>query len=117
MKKQHKEQNTAINLLSIVTNVTSGQLVLNNCWTLGPTVLQEVIEKADKEKEKQQNIYENKKKRATTVGNKFKASYHKYVNNKKLVAADYNNLLQKVCLPNNSPLRTKVSELQKQFRN
>lgn len=79
-------------------------------------MLQKVIEKDNIEKEKQQSINENKKKRATTAGNKFRSSYLKYVNNNKLVAADYNNLLRKVRQPDDSPLRTKVSELKQQFQ-
>jgi mRNA-degrading endonuclease YafQ of YafQ-DinJ toxin-antitoxin module len=115
IKKQREQQNTAINLLSNITNVTSGQLALNNCWTLGPQVLAKVIEKDNNDKNKQKKIDENKQLRATKQGNRFKLSYQKFMNNHKLLATDMTNLLRKVRQPNDSPLRSKAHELQQQW--
>jgi hypothetical protein len=58
---QKKDKQQAFDVLANVKILTSGQLAMNDCWTLGPTVLEKVREKEDKE-EKKQRLREEKKK-------------------------------------------------------
>lgn len=50
--QQKSNKQKAIDLLANVTSVTSGQLAMNDCWTLCPGLLQKVKEKEDAKERK-----------------------------------------------------------------
>jgi hypothetical protein len=64
-KQQQERKNKAntIDLLSKITSVSSGQLAINNCWNLGPDVLQKMEQKEMAECETRGKIQHKQKKK------------------------------------------------------
>jgi hypothetical protein len=55
-KVEFAEKRKQINLLNKISTISSGQLAINNCWSLGPEVLQEMEEKEESEQKQKEVI-------------------------------------------------------------
>jgi benzoyl-CoA reductase/2-hydroxyglutaryl-CoA dehydratase subunit BcrC/BadD/HgdB len=95
--------------------VSSGQLAINNCWSLGPEVLRKMEQKEATEREKRDSIEQKQQQRKQKDNSDFTNSIRRYRNNQPLKANDYKNLLRKIKHSDDSPLRTKVAEMKQQW--
>jgi hypothetical protein len=114
-KQQQQERGRQFDSLNNVASLTSGQLAINDVWFLGPNVLGKVREKEDADNEKKRASEIKKAQQQEKEEGKFRQAYQKYVRNERLVADDLKVLLRKVKERDDSPLRSKIAELQQQW--
>jgi hypothetical protein len=97
--------------------VTSGQLCVNKIYNIN-VVVDKVQDLHDENEKKKQDIAVRIESAEQKDADKFRAAYHKYVNNQWLVAADLRVLIKPARNPtgDSSPVWTKLIELQEQWQ-
>jgi hypothetical protein len=123
-RKKHEEYVQATKVreegfskLSNIARLSSGQLGVAGHYNLDEEVYQKVKLRQQEQDIKLQNAMQKREDSKKKANQKFNDAFAKYkANNQILRADDYKQLLRKIHRKNDSPIRTKITELQNQFR-
>jgi hypothetical protein len=106
-QESNKKRKEGYDLLANITTVSSGQLAINDIWTLGPNVFQKVKEKEEMEECKKASVEAKKQIQQQKRQQDLQMSYAKYVN--------YRHLIRHVHRPGDDAVATKTDDLRKQW--
>jgi hypothetical protein len=111
-----RERNEGFSKLSAIARLTSGQLGVVGHFNLDAEVYEKAKVRQQEQDIKIRNALEKKQDCKNKAENKFNGAYTKYKENKEnLRADDLKVLLRRVQRKNDSPIRTKIRDLQDQF--
>jgi hypothetical protein len=116
-KRQREQTDQQLTAISTLTSFTSGQMASSNRWILNKDLLEQVKKKEEEDERKRIEGEQKKQSQKDKDTANFRASYHKYISKQRLSTVDYRNLLRRIKEPTDSPIKTKVAELQQQWSN
>jgi hypothetical protein len=117
-KAYHKSKKEKIDVLNSMVGMTSGKLVVENFYCLTDD---DVVAKARNDDDVKKKHEEARELRTAALKSKddsrFKGAIRKYWAKQKLLKDDYNILLKRTQMKGDSPIKSRLGDLEKQFAN
>jgi hypothetical protein len=113
--KLRLEQGANFDKLAGITKVTSGQLAMNDVFCITRQVGEIVYDKKQEELMKKNEVRQRQQLQKEKESKIFRVAYRKYVKNERLLTVDIRSLLKRVKQPDDSPIKSKMVDLQAQW--
>jgi hypothetical protein len=114
-KQAQQTHQDLLDRLAGLGRITSGKLADTNHYHLCHNLYDEMGRRIGNEKEKQQECQQKRLKVQAKQTDNFRKSYQKFISNQPLAVADMRNLINRVKLRDDSPVKTRSADLKQQW--
>jgi hypothetical protein len=115
-RERGRNNEQRLDALNRITKLSSGQLAVNDHWRLtDKELLLKAQAKQDSEDQQKQQAAARRYEQTAKSQEKFIVAYNKYASNQNLHSEDLKALIKKVKKKDDTPLRSKITELREQW--